>query len=246
MNTNGQPRNFARPVPEFMKGYTVKPQTAPKPAAPNRADIVAAQEAEDTQLFAALAREVETFVKGTTALLAVLVRVLDTDAWTRHAAEGQPAKAEFSSFRAWAKAYLTGKGIADSLAATLASQAEGAYHVSTLEPSTTGKVVRWESLTQSVLANIGRAADPYAAAAAVTEAAADAPKGKRIGGNVWAEAMKIAPTACTARGPRTSSKSHAQKIVDRVMTLTNNDRTAARAILVAAIGLLEAEEKKAK
>lgn len=237
-----RPRDDTRATPldpsraRKRKVTTVKTKSAP---APTGADLAAAQAAEDRSLFATLDREAASFVQGTTALLSVLVRILDTDAWTRHQEEGHP-ETGFATFRAFTKAYLTARGIQDSLAATLASQAEGAYHVQALQ----GNGLEWRTLTQSVLANIGRATDPTAAASAVAEVASKTPKGKKLGNDCWASALKIDPTACATRAARVSSKSHAVKLAERAMALTNNDRNAARNVLRSAIAHLDAEEKK--
>lgn len=201
---------------------------------PSIAEHEAAIRAEDAQLWSTLETNIESFVRGTQTIIGTLVKILASDAWTR-VDTGNNAPA---SFRAFIVQHLIARGIPQSQAAALASSAEGAYQMATLETP-----AHWQGYTQSVLANIGRAKDPTAAAAAVVRASKDSPKGKRIGDTVWSAAIALDPTACATRNARTSSKSKSAQLADRALQLADNDFAVAKNLLAAAGLEIDAREK---
>lgn len=204
------------------------------------AEVAAAQEAHDKSLLEGLAAACTAYVQGSVVLLDRLVSILTADAWTRHAAcESQAANpTPPSSFRAWAVAYMVAHGLSDACARLYATAADGAYAFS-LTNDTRG----WKSCTTTLLGNIGRASDPFAAAVAVSSA--KSPKGKLLGGDAWTQAIKLAPEACAPRDRReTSGKKRVEQVARYVLKLCGGCYKNARILLQAAADHLQEEATK--
>jgi len=214
---------------ERLHAMKIRTQSAAVTAPPSKEEVAAQQAKQDSTILAALADACRRYVEGSVSLIGSLVACLTEDTWARVAAQDA---APASSFRVWSIAQMVGNGMTEASAKLYASAAEGAYQV-----AETGDARGWQSVTASVLANIGRASDPAVAAEAVMKAKVK--KGTKIGSTAWADAIKAAPAECAARQARTTTTvAKADQLVKLAQRLAKEDDQNALILLRSAADIL--------